>query len=310
MVSVFFSLLVLLAVTALLLGVMNYGAPLATAKFLRNMARRKAGLKTGVVEVEGLQVPYLVGGQGAPLVLLHGFTANKDIFVSLAQYLTGHYTVYIPDMPGFGETTRDVHLDYGVHAQARRLWAFTQALNLNQFHLGGNSLGGWIAAWMARDHTEAVQSLWLIDAFGTKESFDSPTARRSRDTGVIELLVRNAADNAKKWAFITSGKSKLPYCMNYAMGVMGAKDFDFHKQMWASLAKESPLDENFGVIRVPTFIVYGSEDRVSPPASSKTLERIFTQNRIQIMDGLGHIPMVEDAKKTASDYRDFRSTLG
>ena len=309
MVKLLVSLGGLLAALALLLVAMNYLLPLRTAKLLRNMSRRKAGLKEGVIEVEGLKLPYLVGGGGKPLVLLHGFTANKDIFAALAQYLTKHYTVYIPDIPGFGETTRDGNLDYSVHAQARRLLGFTQALGLKQFHLGGNSLGCWMAALIARDHPEAVQSLWLIDAFGTKECFDSPAACRARETGVNELLVRNAADNARKWAFITSGKKTLPYCMNYAMGAMGAKDHDFHKKMWESLGQESPLDEGGGVIKVPTLIVYGSEDRVSPPASAKTLAQIFTRSTVRIMDGLGHIPMVEDAQKTASEYLEFRSAL-
>ena len=309
MAKVFMTLVGLLAATGFLLAAMNYLAPVQTAKLLRNMSRRKAGLKAGRVEVEGLKLPYLTGGSGAPLVLLHGFTANKDIFAGVAQHLTRHYTVYIPDIPGFGEATRDAHLDYGVHAQARRLWGFTQALGLQTFHLGGNSLGGWMAALMARDHPEAVQSLWLIDAFCTQESLDSPTARRARETGVSELLVRNAADNARKWAFITSGKNKLPYCMNYAMGAMGGKDFEFHRKMWASLGQASALEANCDAISVPTLIVYGSEDRVSPPDCAKTLQRIFTRNTVRIMDGLGHIPMVEAPRATAQDYLNFQAML-
>ncbi len=301
------TIVLLLVVLVLLGGAMNYLAPLKAARFLRKMARQRAGLKEKSVDVEGVRLPYLTGGHGAPLLLLHGFTANKDIFAAVAQHLTPHYTVYIPDIPGFGDSTRDASLDYGVDAQARRLWGFTQALGLTKFHLGGNSLGCWIASVLSRDHPDAVQSLWMIDAFGTKESLDSPATLRARATGEVELLVRDAKDNARKWNVITAGKTKLPHCVNYAMGVIGARDFEFHKKMWNTLGRELPLEARGGPLDMPTFIVYGAQDRVSPPDSAQTLAQVFPRHRINIMKGVGHIPMVEEPQTTATDYLAFQA---
>lgn len=309
MVEVLGGVVVLLVVLVLLGGAMNYLTPLPAARLLLKMARRRAGLTERSVEIEGIRLPYLTGGHGAPLVLLHGFTANKDIFAAVAQHLTPHYTVYIPDIPGFGEATRDPNLDYGVDAQARRLWNFTQALGLKKFHLGGNSLGCWIASVLSRDHPDAVQSLWMLDAFGTKEALDSPTARRARETGVVELLVRDPKDNARKWNVVTAGTTKLPYCMNYAMGVVGARDFEFHKKMWASLGRELPIETRCGHLDIPTFIVYGALDRVSPPASAKTLALVFPRNKVDVMESVGHIPMVEEPRRTATEYLAFRAAL-
>lgn len=297
----------LLVVLALLGGAMNYLTPLPTARLLLKMSRRRAGLTEGSVEIGGLKLPYLTGGHGAPLVLLHGFTANKDIFAAVAQHLTPHYTVYIPDIPGFGEATRDANLDYGIDAQVQRLWDFTQALGLKKFHLGGNSLGCWFASVLSRDHPDAVQSLWMIDAFGTKEGLDS--ARRAREIGVTGLLVRSPKDNAKKWDVITAGKTKLPYCLNYAMGVVGARDFEFHKKMWESLGHELPIEARCGPQDIPTFIVYGAQDRVSPPVSAKTLSTVFPRNKVDVMEGVGHIPMVEEPLRTATNYLAFRNAL-
>ena len=307
MVEVLGGIVILLAVLALLVGAMNYLTPLPTARLLLKMARRRAGLTEESVEIDGLILPYLTGGHGEPLVLLHGFTANKDIFAAVAQHLTPHYTVYIPDIPGFGEATRDANLDYGIDAQARRIWDFTQALGLKEFHLGGNSLGCWFAAVLSRDHPDAVKSLWMIDAFGTKEGLDS--ARRAREIGVTGLLVRSAEDNAKKWGLITAGKKKLPYCLNYAMGFVGARDFEFHKEMWESLGRDLPIEACCGPLDIPTFIVYGAQDRVSPPASAKTLSIVFPRNKVDVMEGVGHIPMVEEPRRTVTNYLAFRAAL-
>lgn len=307
MVEVLGGIVILLAVLALVGAAMNYLAPLPTARLLLKMARRRAGLTEESVQIEGLKLPYLTGGHGAPLVLLHGFTANKDVFAAVAQHLTPHFTVYIPDIPGFGEATRDTNLDYGIEAQARRLWDFTQALGLKKFHLGGNSLGCWFASVLSRDHPDAVQSLWMIDAFGTTEALDS--ARRAREIGVTGLLVRSPKDNARKWGVITAGKTKLPYCLNYAMGIVGARDFEFHKKMWESISRERPIEASCGQLNIPTFIVYGAQDRVSPSASAKTLSLVFPRNKVDVMEGVGHIPMVEEPLRTATNYLAFRTAL-
>ena len=78
--EVFGGVVAFLAVLALLGTAMNYLAPLQTARVLRNMARKRAGLVEKTVEVDGLRFPYLTGGRGAPLVLLHGFTVTPDVF--------------------------------------------------------------------------------------------------------------------------------------------------------------------------------------------------------------------------------------
>ena len=93
------------------------------------------------LEANGQVFPYLTGGTGEPLVLLHGFTANKDNFNALSRHLTPHYTVYTPDWPGFGDSSRAPNADYGSAAQIEHRYAFVNALGLRKFHLVGSSMG-------------------------------------------------------------------------------------------------------------------------------------------------------------------------
>ncbi|MDN4481886.1 alpha/beta fold hydrolase, partial [Demequina sp. EGI L300058] len=111
---------------------------------------------------------YYEGGEGPTLVLLHGFAADKTIWLPLAEQLTPHFHVVIPDLPGWGESSRNPDAGYGVEAQAQRLQAFLAALNLQRYVLVGHSMGGAIAGVYAAEHPQGVAALALVDAYGLK----------------------------------------------------------------------------------------------------------------------------------------------
>jgi hypothetical protein len=117
----------------------------ATRSFF-NQQRHSAGLVRKEVELPGgLRCVYLEGGRGEPLMLIHGFGADKDTFVRVARHLTPHYHLIVPDVPGFGESAHPPAADYAPPAQVERLRALAKALGVGRLHLGGNSMGGQIA---------------------------------------------------------------------------------------------------------------------------------------------------------------------
>ncbi|MFA9218707.1 MAG: alpha/beta fold hydrolase, partial [Sphingomonadaceae bacterium] len=166
----------LLAVALLLLlALMAYErlAPLAAAQQGLRLERWRSGLRLGQVQIPGFDLPYLEGGHGAPLVLIHGFAGDKDNFTRVARFLTPHYRVICPDLPGFGDSTRRTDASYSIAEQVERLRALLDQLAPGRVHLGGNSMGGFIAAQFAATYPERVASLWLLDAAGTEAAQSS-----------------------------------------------------------------------------------------------------------------------------------------
>ena len=82
------------------------------------------GVRQNNITVDGLNIEYLEGGKGETLVLLHGFGADKDNWTRTARYLTPHYRIIAPDLPGFGESSSPNDIEYTVSAQVERLKAF------------------------------------------------------------------------------------------------------------------------------------------------------------------------------------------
>ena len=106
----------------------------------------RAGVKAHFLSVGGYEIPYYEGGEGDPLILIHGFGDSKISFVQTAKWLTPHYRVILPEVPGFGTTKCDPRRDYSIHGQVQTLHKFFSTLGLRRFHLGGNSMGGHISA--------------------------------------------------------------------------------------------------------------------------------------------------------------------
>ena len=105
----------------------------------------KAGVKASSLSVEGYEIPFYEGGEGEPLVLIHGFGGSKISFVQTARWLTPHYRVILPEVPGFGATKRDLSRDHSIRGQVQTLYGFFNKLGIRRFHLGGNSMGGHIS---------------------------------------------------------------------------------------------------------------------------------------------------------------------
>src|ERR1700758_5044177 len=110
-------LLILIVLAAIGVGVLNRFFPAQLATLAMNAERGAAHLQRKETDIPGMHVVYLEGGQGQPLILIHGFGADKDNWTRVARFLTPHYHVYAPDLPGFGESSKPDSAGYTVADQ-------------------------------------------------------------------------------------------------------------------------------------------------------------------------------------------------
>ena len=167
---------------------------IALGLFLLRLARRLLGLRQEEIEIAGTSIVYSIGGQGEPLLLLHGLGASRATFDATSATLIRHYRVLIPDLPGFGESGLAPDGDYGIDAQVEWVERFVESIGLSSFHLGGNSMGGWIAAAYAAKYSQRVKSLWLLAAAGTEEMLETEAVKARQESGDYLLLSRTIAE--------------------------------------------------------------------------------------------------------------------
>ena len=135
----------------------------------RNLTERECpgfdgvGLRPENVKVGQLDIHYLTGGEGEPLVVIHGGGDSGRAWLENAAELSKNYQVYLPDLPGFGHS-KAIDEDFDLSSYVTFVEDFSRSLGLGRFHLVGHSLGGGIALNYALEFPYKIERLVLISS--------------------------------------------------------------------------------------------------------------------------------------------------
>ena len=117
---------------------------------------------------DGVVIPYVSAGQGAPVLLLHGFPQTHAMWAKIAPVLAKSYQVICPDLRGYGAASKPKNVtDYSFRAMGSDQLALMSSLGFDRFHLIGHDRGARTAHRMALDAPERVQSLTVMDIIPT-----------------------------------------------------------------------------------------------------------------------------------------------
>lgn len=299
-----------LAALLVLLAATWYALPAAWAPGLIALNRMAAGLAEHTVAAAGHQVHYLEGGQGETVVLLHGIFAEKDHWVDFARHLDGAYRVIAPDLPGFGESGRLDGASYGYAAQVQRLAGLLDALGVQRAHLAGNSMGGTIAVLFALQYPERVASVALI---GAPHGIRSPRPS-AMDTlieaGQAPLVVRSPQQFEAMMAMLFGRRPFLPYPVLHATRADAIARADSNLRVWREqLGDRYLLDARIDALKVPALVLWGQAEQIFDPSAAETLRTRLPAAQVQLLPGVGHLPMMEAPRATAESYGRFLGGL-
>ena len=302
-------ILAVLAVIVIAMVGFLYLAPESAAHILQNLQRAQADLDRNEIQLaDGQFYVYLEGGEGEPLMLLHGFGADKDIFTPIAGYLTTHYRVIIPDLIGFGESAHPADADYSPPEQAKRLKAFADALGLTALHLGGSSMGGHIAMTYAALYPEEVRSLWLFDPGGVWSAPKTAAIAAIDSTGENPLLIRKEEDMENLFKLAASDPPFIPGPIINVMARKRIQNYALEQRIFQEI-KADTVEQRVTGLTTPTLIVWGSEDKIISVEAAKILSNLMPNSQVIIMQNIGHAPMFENPEQAAQDYLGFRASL-
>ncbi|MES2126821.1 MAG: alpha/beta hydrolase [Pseudomonadota bacterium] len=302
------ALIVLLVLVLGLLALIQLAPARMTAIGL-GLERRRSGLARKEATVPGFCMPYLEGGSGTPLILVHGFAGDKDNFTRMARWLTPHYRVILPDLPGFGEAGRDPAALYTIDAQVERLRQFCDALGLERIDLGGNSMGGFIAAQFCAMYPERVRSVWLLDNAGTEASLDTDIVAHYKATGEMPLLLSSLDGVEAMVRAVATRPIFMPGFVKRTLGARAMADFALHTKIMQDFQDSPMLEARYRDIPVPALVLWGREDKVLSVKAAAVTAALFAKSQVVIIERMGHVPMLEAPRASARIYLDFARSL-
>jgi pimeloyl-ACP methyl ester carboxylesterase len=259
--------------------------PLAVFEVVRAALLYARGVRGGYAQVGGQRIHYFVAGGGAPLVLVHGLASSGADWGPLIPDLAKARRVYAIDLLGYGKSDKPPGGDYSIAAQAEVVRGLLDALPVARADVIGVSMGGWIAMRLAATHPERVARLVLIDSAGFK--FETPLAETTFTPSTVEQL-QYVLDLQTKRA------QHLPRFI--------ARDFlrevredapVIRASMRAMLSGRDLMDGRVSAIRMPTLLVWGTADRITPLAVGLRMQRELPNAQLVLAPGCGHLAVLE-----------------
>ncbi|MEC7118448.1 MAG: alpha/beta hydrolase [Pseudomonadota bacterium] len=270
------------------------------------------GLRLRRTLIDGFRMAWLTNHsskkQRGTLLLLHGLSAEKAHWLRFARYFVKDYRVLIVDLPAHGQTGYQAGRDYSTQAQAERILALLDYLNIDQAHVVGNSMGGFIAQRLACLAPKRVASLALFDAAGLPARSHSAletALRTERNPFLLHSL-------AEFDAFMGLAAYKLPW-MPSQVRVMMARQyyerrerwFDIFMHMLREIYPHSWLMEQIGQIKMPTMVLWGEKDGLLDVDMLAHYEELLPHAQIVKLPNTGHLPMMERPARSARYYSEF-----
>jgi pimeloyl-ACP methyl ester carboxylesterase len=247
------------------------------------------------IAVNGCALSYRRGGNGVPLIYLHG-TDGLVEWPSILDTRADRFDVIAPDHPGFGSSEAPPIIDDVSDVAYLYLDAIEQ-LGLSGLHLVGHSLGGWIALEMAVRSCQRLRSLTLIASAGIHVK-GVPKADIFMIDPEEQARLAYADPQAGEAAAARAAADKyqdLAILNRIASARYGWQPRFFNPRLERWLHR----------VRVPTHVIWGDRDRIIPPAYAEAFRRLIPESRLTMIPDAGHLPHVEQHAAAVAAMQGF-----
>lgn len=233
-------------------------------------------------------------GRGPVVVLLHGFPLDRSMWSEQTRVLAQTHRVIVPDLRGHGASA-EFEAPFTIDEMADDVIETLDALGVvDPVTLGGLSMGGYIALAAVLRQPARVRALMLMDTRAEGDSADAAKARESlarqvESTGSTAAVV----DGMIPKLFAASTLERRPEVVAAIRSVMEKLSPRSVAASLRALAIRPDRTAALATITVPTLVLVGSEDAITPPSAARTIATGIPGARLEIIPGAGHMAPLE-----------------
>jgi pimeloyl-ACP methyl ester carboxylesterase len=290
------------------------------------VAQRFPSFESKTLTIDGVNLHYLCGGSGPPLVLVHGLGSSAAVeFYHNLEPLAAHHRVLAVDLPGFGGSDKPA-LEYTIELFVKAVKDLMASEGVDRAAVIGVSMGGRVALGLALESPEKVERLVLVDALGVGTPRRVLAYRILLTRGLGELTLRGTARALRRmnpatirrfWGWYLQRPNRVNTLWSderianhgtllatpeYRAAYLSAlRSISGMRQLRDGVAVENRLPE----LRMPTLLIWGRHDHIFPASHAEAARNRIPNARVEIFDDSGHTPQMEEPDRFNRLVLDF-----
>lgn len=258
-----------------------------------------AGLTSRTVRVGSRQIHLSETGEGYPVLLLHGGGPGASGLSNYArniEALSQHFRVLVPDMPGYGQSSKGVNRSDPFGDLAQSMLGLLDALKIGAAHVVGNSYGGACGLRMALDQPQRVTSLVLMGPGGVGTTRALPT----KGLNLLLNYYGGAGPSREKLSafirgYLVADGSQVPesviderYQASLDPEVVAQPPLRRPNSLKAALRMDFTRDPRLPACTTPTLVLWGTQDKVNRPSGGPALQKTMPHCDLYLFGNTGH----------------------
>ncbi len=255
------------------------------------------------VDAGGIPTRALQAGTGPDVIFLHGTSGHLEAFTrNIKPHVEAGYRVHAIDMLGHGWTGKPDY-PYEIPRYVEHVLAYLDAEGIPAAHFVGESLGGWVSAWLASEQPERVLSLQLLAAGGTKAN---PAIMDRIRTSTTEAVLTPDIDLTRKRLNLLMhdpAKDVSEELVEVRYAIYHAPEFQSNLPNLLSLQDMETRQRNLlredrmAQIKAPTLVVWGNENPFGDVPEARAMAEAIPGARLELFGECGHWPQHEQFER-------------
>ena len=243
------------------------------------------------IRVNDLQIAYTDAGIGRPIVLIHGYPFNRSLWNEQVEALSSTCRVIAPDLRGFGES--DAAETATMNEMAQDVAMLLNQLGIVRATIAGLSMGGYVALAFYKQLPSRVKALILADTRAQADSEEAKQTRAQQAKKALDEGMAGIADSMLPKLLTPETVSKHPEIVKRVRDMMLKTKPEGAAAALHGMAQRDDQTDLLPKIAVPSLILVGAEDAITPVADSEKMHQSIAGSRLVVLENAGHVSNLE-----------------
>jgi len=260
------------------------------------------------IHLQDIRLAYDDTGSGPPVVLLHGYPFNRSLWQDQVEALRDKYRVITPDLRGFGDSD-STDGSATMSRMAKDVAELLDALEISSATIGGLSMGGYVVLAFYKQFASRVSGLVLADSRPQSDTEENKQVREKQAQQVMSEGMAGIADAMLPKLLTSETVSRRPEVVKRVRDMMIKTKRAGAAAALLGMAAREDQTSLLSQIAVPTLILVGREDPITPVVDSEKMHNEIKGSRLVVVENAAHVSNIEQAELFNAELRSFLGNI-